>query len=91
MPSLSDGNHSPPLWHGLAAGGCAALVSRVFTCTWEWPVSQRARRFVADNCLIHFQLADPPDTVKARLQIQEGGPNRLHYKGTFDAFVKVCA
>lgn len=54
-------------------------------------MSDRARRFVADNSLVYFRLADPPDTVKARLQIQEGGPNRLNYKGTFDAFVKVCA
>lgn len=38
-------------------------------------------------------LADPPDTVKARLQVQEssGRLKSLSYNGTVDAFFKVRA
>eukprot|EP00889_Picochlorum_renovo_P003857 jgi/Picre1/30887/NNA_006246.t1 len=63
---MGSENAKQPLWHGLVAGGCAAMVSRVFTY--------------------------PPDTVKARLQVQEssGRLKSSSYNGTVDAFFKIA-
>lgn len=36
-------------------------------------------------------LADPPDTVKARLQVQGSGGAGVLYRGTADAFAKIAA
>lgn len=35
--------------------------------------------------------ADPPDTVKARLQVQGAGGGQVLYRGTIDAFAKIAA
>lgn len=36
-------------------------------------------------------VADPPDTVKARLQVQGSGGAGVLYRGTADAFAKIAA
>lgn len=36
-------------------------------------------------------FADPPDTVKARLQVQGAGGASVLYRGTLDAFAKIAA
>jgi solute carrier family 25 citrate transporter 1 len=54
----------PPLWHGMAAGACSAVVARFLTY--------------------------PPDTVKARIQLQGSGKFPVRYSGTRDAFTKIA-
>jgi hypothetical protein len=54
----------PPLWHGMTAGACSAVVARFLTY--------------------------PPDTVKARIQLQGSGKFPIRYSGTLDAFTKIA-
>lgn len=54
----------PPLWHGMAAGACSAVIARAVTY--------------------------PPDTVKARLQVQGAAGSAYRYTGTLNAFSKIA-
>lgn len=53
--------------------------------------------FAVTGLITHYDtamlgaLADPPDTVKARLQVQGAGGAGVLYRGTLDAFAKIAA
>lgn len=75
--------HQPqPLWHGLAAGVCATMSSRVLTCAPRGAGAVRGSSIIlAEGMPATDQRplttsTDPADTVKARLQVQ--GANPLH-------------
>lgn len=55
--------NTPPVWHGLFAGGCSAVTSRLVTY--------------------------PPDTIKARLQVQGSRPGGVEYRNTAHAFLTI--
>lgn len=97
------GDAAAPPWHATIAGGASAVVSRTFTCAWVeplppppldcpaaaacWDPAGHLRLAVPSNCT----PADPPDTVKARLQVQGSGGASMVYRGTADAFAKIAA